>query len=159
MMPLNGAQAAGLLGGGDPAPCPPNSSCAPALPPPSSGGGSCGLDPVGATCSGSGLASQGNTSGTNNGAGNPINVINGNRYQMETDMPALPGELGLEIVRHYNSSSARVIGSLGMGWRLSYETELYVVGQSIQILQADDSQGRIKEQTITVDLTRFHGHI
>jgi Domain of unknown function (DUF6531) len=34
-------------------------------------------------------------------AGNPINVTNGNKYQREVDMPALPGVLGLELVRHY----------------------------------------------------------
>ncbi|MES2317827.1 MAG: DUF6531 domain-containing protein [Pseudomonadota bacterium] len=36
--------------------------------------------------------------------GNPIHVITGNKYQREVDLPALPGVLGLEIVRHYNSS-------------------------------------------------------
>lgn len=40
---------------------------------------------------------------TNQGAGNSINIISGNNYQHETDMAALPGGLGLEIVRHYNS--------------------------------------------------------
>jgi len=63
----------------------------------------CTPTPGGDTCGGSGVASQGNSSGTNQGAGNPINIINGNKYQKEVDMPALPGVLGLEIVRHYNS--------------------------------------------------------
>lgn len=94
----------------------------------------------GATCGGAGPASQGNTSGTNTGAGNPINLTNGNKYQIEVDLPALPGELGLEIVRHYNSTHRFVIGQLGMGWRLSYETDLYVVGQTLQILQADGAR-------------------
>lgn len=75
--------------------------------------------------------------GVNTGASNPINVINGNKYQREVDLPALPGELGLEIVRHYNSAGRHVLGQLGTGWRLSYETELYRIGQSVQILQAD----------------------
>ena len=42
--------------------------------------------------------------GANSGAGNPINVMTGNKYQREDDLPALPGVLGLEIVRHYNSA-------------------------------------------------------
>ena len=52
----------------------------------------------------------------------------------------MPGDLGLEIVRHYNSSASRVVGQLGNGWRLSYETDLYVLGRSIQILQADGTR-------------------
>jgi RHS repeat-associated protein len=136
-----------LLGGGGTACNPQIQSCAPApspigspSPSPSPAPNSCSPGTAGATCGGSGPASQGNSSGTNNGAGNPINVITGNKYQLEVDMPALPGELGLEIVRHYNSANARVIGALGAGWRLSYETELYVIGSSIQVLQADGSR-------------------
>lgn len=45
---------------------------------------------AGAICDGSGPASQGNT-----GAGNPINLTHGNKYQMEVNLPALAGELGL----------------------------------------------------------------
>lgn len=53
--------------------------------------------------------------------------MTGNKYQREEDMPALPGVLGLEIVRHYNSAFSgpgHPNGPLGRGWRLSYETEL-----------------------------------
>ncbi|HUW37387.1 MAG TPA: DUF6531 domain-containing protein, partial [Rhodocyclaceae bacterium] len=101
---------------------------------------SCSPNPAGATnaCDASGPASQG--SGAATGAGNPINVINGNKHQREVDLAPLPGELGLEIVRHYNSSASRVVGLLGKGWRLSYETDLYVIGRSIQILQADGAR-------------------
>lgn len=56
------------------------------------------------------------------GVGNPINVITGNKYQKEVDLPALPGVLGLEIVRHYNSSLSgprALPGPVGRGWRLS----------------------------------------
>ena len=100
----------------------------------------CTAPQAGATCGGAGPASQGNTSGVNSGAGNPINLTNGNKYLVEVDLPALPGELGLEIVRHYNSAHRHVVGQLGMGWRLSYETDLYVVGQTVQILQADGTR-------------------
>ena len=74
------------------------------------------------------------------GAGNPINVITGNKYQNEVDMAALPGALGLEIVRHYNSAYAvshAPIDALGRGWRISYDTRLYASERSIQIVQAD----------------------
>jgi RHS repeat-associated protein len=92
----------------------------------------CRAPVAGDTCSGAG--------GTNNGAGNPINVLTGNKYQVEVDMAALPGELGLEVVRHYNSTESRVVGLTGMGWRLSYEVDLYVVGNTVQIVQADGAR-------------------
>ena len=72
--------------------------------------------------------------GLNKGAGNPMNIISGNKYQAETDMPALPGVLGLEIVRHYNSLFSRPRSSkgiLGRGWRLSYESQLLNNGHII----------------------------
>jgi RHS repeat-associated protein len=104
------------------------------------GGAMCNAPLGGATCGGAGPASQGNTSGVNTGAGNPINLTNGNKFQTEVDLPALPGELGLEIVRHYNSTHRYVLGQLGVGWRLSYETDLYVIGRTVQILQADGAR-------------------
>lgn len=86
---------------------------------------------------------MGNQSGSNKGAGNPIDVITGNKYQREDDLPALPGVLGLEIVRHYNSMFAGphlASGIFGHGWKLSYETDLYVVGNTIRIMQADGTR-------------------
>lgn len=101
---------------------------------------SCGAHVAGSPCDSGGVASQSSGTGVTTGVGNPINIVNGNKYQKEVDLPPLPGELGLEIVRHYNSSAAMVVGQVGAGWRLSYETDLYVVGNSIQILQADGSR-------------------
>ena len=61
-------------------------------------------------------------------AGNPLNVMAGNKYQREEDMPALPGVLGLELVRHYNSDfsgyregTGSSSSSVGRGWRLGYD--------------------------------------
>jgi RHS repeat-associated protein len=90
-------------------------------------------------CGESNIASQGNQSQTNAGAGNPINVITGNKYQREDDMPALPGMMGIEIVRHYNSLHMG-LGQIGYGWRLSYETDLQIVRNQIYIHQADGSR-------------------
>lgn len=103
----------------------------------------CGPGGSGSPCGGEGPASQGNTSETNQGAGNPINLITGNKYQREVDLPALPGVLGLEIVRHYNSVHAgprSSNGILGRGWRLSYETDLNPIGNTLQIMQADGTR-------------------
>lgn len=88
-------------------------------------------------------ASQQDPDGIDRGAGNPIDVVTGNKYQRETDLPALPGLLGIEIVRHYNSAQAGTdapLGLLGRGWRLSYETDLYVKGAQLQIVQADGTR-------------------
>ncbi|MCW5255085.1 hypothetical protein D5038_01490 [Verminephrobacter aporrectodeae subsp. tuberculatae] len=137
----------GLPGGKTPGTCDPKrQSCMPGTEQPDPagpGGGVCSPTPGGATCGSPGPASQGNTSGTNQGAGNPIHVISGNKYQREEDMPALPGLLGLEIVRHYNSQYGRSNvppGILGRGWKLSYETDLYDIGNTVQIVQADGTR-------------------
>ncbi|GIZ51267.1 RHS repeat-associated core domain-containing protein [Noviherbaspirillum aridicola] len=104
--------------------------------------GSCGPVGTGAACETAGPAVF-PTAQTRAGAGNPINIITGNKYQREVDMPALPGVLGLELVRHYNSGFSRPAdanGIIGRGWRLSYETDLFVRGNSLHILQADGSR-------------------
>ncbi|WP_259649230.1 DUF6765 family protein [Delftia sp. UME58] len=108
-----------------------------------SGGGTCTPTPGGSPCGGAGPATQGNSSSTHQGAGNPIHLINGNKYQREVDMPALPGVLGLEVVRHYNSSYSRAYvppGLLGRGWLLSYEARLYDHSTNLQIVQADGTR-------------------
>jgi RHS repeat-associated protein len=102
---------------------------------PTDGGPTCAL-------SGQSPASQPATASVNVGAGNPINVMTGNKYQREDDLPALPGVLGLEIVRQYNSrfsGPGAMPGVVGRGWKLSYETELAVAGDTIQVFQADGS--------------------
>src|SRR5690606_7666883 len=107
------------------------------------GAGQCGPAAGGSpTCGESGPAST-STSGSDVGAGNPINVLTGNKYQKEVDLSALPGVLGLEIVRHYNSvhsTPSTPNGILGRGWRLSYETRLVAKGRLIEIVQADGSR-------------------
>ncbi|MBI4998198.1 MAG: RHS repeat protein, partial [Rhodocyclales bacterium] len=121
---------------GEPSGCGVNMSCP--------GQNNCINDTNGSTCgTDSGPASQSSSTGQNVGAGNPLNILSGNKYQKEIDLPALPGVLGLEIVRHYNSLRSggnAVNGILGRGWRLSYETELYVVKDTVQIVQADGAR-------------------
>ncbi|MBS0511778.1 MAG: DUF2235 domain-containing protein [Proteobacteria bacterium] len=117
----------------------------PGLENPAAGGTMCLPAPSGATCGGGGPASQADVGngGVDVGAGNPINITNGNKYQREVDLAALPGVLGLEIVRHYNSASSTVRsrnGLLGRGWRLSYETTLRADRDAVGIVQADGSR-------------------
>ena len=70
------------------------------------------------------------------GGGNPINLVTGDKYQLETDFEPLPGVLGLELRRHYNSMSSHA-GLVGAGWHMSYETVLYDFGTQVEIVQAD----------------------
>lgn len=87
-------------------------------------------------------------------AGNPINVTNGNKFQREVDMPALPGVLGLELVRNYNSVSSRLSDApsmFGRGWRLSYDWALRFdhasKNQSIVLVRGDGTQmGLVKNK-------------
>ena len=67
---------------------------------------SCGPGVAGSPCATGQTAGMDSTGGVDQAAGNPINIITGNKYQREADMPALPGVLGLELVRHYNSRLA-----------------------------------------------------
>lgn len=70
--------------------------------------------------------------------GNPINVVTGNKYQADVDLRALPGLLGLEITRHYNSQT-NYHGWFGYGWSFSYETFLQasVDAKALHLRQAD----------------------
>lgn len=75
------------------------------------------------------------------GAGNPVHLVTGNKYQREVDLPAMDAGVGLEIVRHYNAQDPRA-GVLGRGWTLSYDTRLHAQAMQgrIQIAQADGSR-------------------
>ena len=134
---------AGVIGAATNACDPATQSCAAGTPIAAPGPAMCGPAAGGVTVCGAGPATLGNQSGSNQGAGNPINAINGNKYQREEDLPALPGVLGLEIVRHYNSAYSTpgtTPGILGRGWKLSYETDLYSIGDTLQIVQADGTR-------------------
>ncbi len=71
-----------------------------------------------------------------NGAGNPVDIITGNKYQHEIDLAPLPGEMGLHFSRHYNSNSTHR-GLTGVGWRSSFEVVLVDLGSAVQIIDAD----------------------
>ena len=119
----------------------------------------CGAVPGGPPNSCPSVASTGGTGSPDSGAGNPINVMTGNKYQREVDLPALPGVLGLEIIRHYNSVNSEPghpNGVMGRGWRLSYETELFDKFGRIQIIQADG--GRVIFDRDTKNTTHCSTH-
>ena len=56
--------------------------------------------------------------------GNPVNIINGNKYEVITDLSiSTPFQAGLNFVRHYNSQ-ADLDGPIGFGWSHSYQVSL-----------------------------------
>jgi RHS repeat-associated protein len=89
-------------------------------------------------CGGGDSASQ-SCACPNTGAGNPIDVLTGNKYVRDADFQ-MPGELSLSFTRHYNSLAPNG-GAFGGGWSHSFETVLTRTERdgnaSIQIVQAD----------------------
>ncbi len=98
----------------------------------------CRATSMGNPCAQGGVATLGrSTPGPDHGTGNPIDLRSGNKYQRETDLPMQAS--GLELVRHYNAMDPRV-SALGRGWSWSYDTRIYVIGQQLQVIQADASR-------------------
>ena len=120
---------------------------------------------MGDPCAQGGIATMGAARpGPDFGTGNPVDRRSGNKYQRDTDMPALWAAPGLELVRHYNAMDPRG-GALGRGWSWSYDTRLYPMPEGIQIVQADGSRldfscaaaGPLSPGCRAVD--PLHGHI
>ena len=72
-------------------------------------------------CGGGDAASQAGLNGPT-GAGNPIDVSNGNKYQLEVDLDGF-GEIAVAFKRHYNSLATQA-GDLGPGWSHGFDTRL-----------------------------------
>jgi len=68
--------------------------------------------------------------------GNPIDVISGNKYQVELDYQALGSALSFK--RHYNTALVEHDNRLGHGWRHSYHVVLSrISNDQYQIVQSD----------------------
>jgi RHS repeat-associated protein len=103
---------------------------------------SCGPAPLGQPCGQGGIATlpaSGLEPVVNLGAGNPVNLATGNKYQQELDLPPSRHAPRLELRRHYNAQDPRD-SALGRGWAWSYDTRLYRAGGRWQIVQADGSR-------------------
>lgn len=99
----------------------------------------CQATNMGSPCAQGGVATLGvATPRPDHGMGNPVDRRSGNKYQRDTDMPA-SADSSLELVRHYNAMDPRQ-GALGRGWSLSYDSRLYALGNTVQIIQADASR-------------------
>jgi uncharacterized protein RhaS with RHS repeats len=73
------------------------------------------------------------------GAGNPVDLVTGNKYRHEVDL-RLAASVPLVFARHYNGL-ARHAGPLGVGWSHSFETRLAPVRadgrETVQVVQGD----------------------
>ena len=98
----------------------------------------CRATSMGSPCPQGGVATLGlSRPGPDHGTGNPIDLRSGNKYQRETDLPRQAS--GLELVRHYNAMDPRT-SALGRGWSWSYDTQIYAMGEQLQVVQADASR-------------------
>lgn len=106
-----------------------------------------------APCAAMGVASLDRKNGPTVAEGNPVNPLTGRKYQVELDAAPADGVLGLEIRRHYSSGLGVVANPVGRGWMLSYDTRLYAVGNSVQIIQADGQRLIFRRPVSTGDTT------
>ncbi|SFM91981.1 DUF6531 domain-containing protein, partial [Halopseudomonas yangmingensis] len=116
------------------------------LNPPGSGGGSIGggnnLNPIidpGNGAGGEFCAVPGGNAPTNAYVGNPINLANGNKFQLEIDYQGL-GEFALRFERAYNSHLVTERSSLGPGWQHNYDRR--IVEQADGFLRISRADGR-----------------
>ncbi|MCF9047435.1 DUF6531 domain-containing protein [Acinetobacter nectaris] len=70
--------------------------------------------------------------GIDTGVGNPINVLNGNKFEQVDDFKAPPAFEGLSFSRYYNSHS-HALTNMGYGWYSSFDIKLYEQFDIIQI--------------------------
>ena len=77
--------------------------------------------------------------GVATGAGNPVDLVTGNKYRHEVDLRA-SAIVPFVLARHYNSRN-RFDGPLGVGWSHSFETRIVATSSGkrpeLQIIQGD----------------------
>lgn len=87
-----------------------------------------------------------------NGAGNPINVSNGNKYQEEHDYQDYAwssNEIPLSLTRYYNSNMSTSGGSFGVLWRSTYD-RLMIADPSLTFATAIRHTGKAIKYQPTV---------
>jgi RHS repeat-associated protein len=86
-------------------------------------------------------------------AGNPIDLLTGNKLVLAQDISMQAGPLALQFGRQYQSAFVGLTeGVLGPGWRHSFETRAFIAAESVQILQADGTRRHFKRSNPTVNL-------
>lgn len=92
--------------------------------------------------------------GIDSGVGNPINVLNGNKYEAVTDFNELPAFAGLSFSRFYNSQS-HAQTALGYGWYSSFDIKLYEQPEIIQIRLETGQRINFKKTKIPLGNQQF----
>lgn len=90
----------------------------------------------------------------NTSVGNPINVLNGNKFEAVNDFKELPAFQGLSFSRYYNSqSNART--AMGYGWYSSFDIKLYEQPDIIQIRLETGQRLNFKKTKINIANGQF----
>ena len=92
--------------------------------------------------------------GIDNGVGNPINVLNGNKFEAVEDFKELPAFKGLSFSRFYNSQS-NANTALGYGWYSSFDVKLYEQPDIIQIRLESGQRINFKKNKISLGNNQF----
>ncbi|MCF6204219.1 MAG: DUF6531 domain-containing protein [Methylococcaceae bacterium] len=103
-------------------------------------GNGTGKDPCAQTTQSSAVVGSTSSSGqTSSSAGNPISVITGDKFQLETDYSSSGGVASLRFKRFYSSLNTVRDSGLGQGWRHSFDLALTAKadGSVLQIRQSD----------------------
>ncbi len=72
------------------------------------------------------------------GAGNPINIASGNKFQPETDIQLAPQRVSL--IRYYNSDVPEDLYDIGKGWRHSFDYRLRTTDLAVIYLDLPDGR-------------------
>ncbi|MFJ1521673.1 DUF6765 family protein [Acinetobacter sp. ABJ_C1_1] len=92
--------------------------------------------------------------GLDTGVGNPINVLNGNKFEAINDFKELPAFKGLSFSRFYNSQS-HADTALGYGWYSSFDIKLYEQPDIIQIRLESGQRINFKKNKIPLGNNQF----
>ena len=92
--------------------------------------------------------------GLDTGVGNPINVLNGNKFEGINDFKELPVFQGLSFSRFYNSQS-HADTAVGYGWYSSFDIKLYEQPDIIQIRLETGQRINFKKNRINLGNNQF----
>lgn len=92
--------------------------------------------------------------GLDTGVGNPINILNGNKFEAINDFKELPAFKGLSFSRFYNSQS-HADTALGYGWYSSFDIKLYEQPDIIQIRLESGQRINFKKNKIPLGNNQF----
>ena len=92
--------------------------------------------------------------GLDTGVGNPINVLNGNKFEAVEDFKELPAFKGISFSRFYNSQS-HANTPFGYGWYSSFDLKLYEQPDIIQIRLESGKRINFKKNRINLGNNQF----